>query len=67
MKAEYLRQAELCWEIPMPSWSGTLFWAPWIGGYHGERGMGLGLETGAHEIFRFPWVDQELKAEITGQ
>jgi len=67
MKAEYLRQAELCWEIPMPSWSGTLFWAPWIGGYHGERGMGLTMETGAHEIFRYPWVDQELKSAITGQ
>ena len=67
MKAEYLRQAELCWEIAMPAMASTLFWAPWLGGYHGERGMGLTMETGAHEIFRYPWVDQELKSEITGQ
>jgi len=67
MKAEYLREADLCWEIPMPGMVTTLFWAPWLGGYHGERGMGLTVEMGAHEIFRFLWVDQDLKAEITGQ
>ena len=67
MKEEHVRQMDMCWEIPLPSPVGTLFWAPWIGGYHGERGMGLTAEMGANEIYRYLWIDQDLKAEITGE
>lgn len=67
MKEEYLRQMELCWEIPLVAPTYHMFWAPWLGGFHGEVGLGLTSPMGANERFRYIWVDQELKSAITGQ
>jgi len=67
LKAEYIREIPLVWEIPLPAPSWYLFWAPWLKNYSGELGLGLTSEMGATEKYRYMWVDQDLKFEITGQ
>ena len=66
-RAENLRQMELCWEVPLPASSGYAFWGPWLKGFHGEAGIGPTAEMGTTGYYRFLWVDQDLKYEITGQ
>lgn len=67
LKAEYIREMGLVWEVPLPAPSWYLFWAPWLKNYSGELCLGLTSEMGATEIYRYMWVDQDLKYEYTGQ
>ena len=42
------------------------FWTPWLKGYSGE--VGVGPDPGENMgVFRYVWVDQDLKYEITGK
>ena len=66
-RAENLRQMELSWEVPLPAASGYAFWGPWLKGFHGEVGLGPTAEMGVTGIYRYLWIDQDLKYEITGQ
>ena len=67
LKEENLRGMELCWEIPYACPVGALFWAPWLKGHSGEMGTGGGSERGIGTIWKYMWVDQDLKYEYTGQ
>ena len=67
LKAEYIREIPLVWEIPLPAPSWYQFWSPWLKNYSGELGLGLTSEMGATEKYRYMWVDQDLKYEYTGQ
>ena len=61
-----LREIDLCWEIPIPTPASFFFWMPWIKGYEGE--VGVGPDPGEnYGVFRYVWIDQDLKYEITGQ
>jgi len=44
-----------------------LFWVPWLKGYHGEVSMEQTIEYGAHTVYRFVWLDLDLKEEMTGR
>jgi len=52
------------WMIQMPAAHLFNFWWPWVKGYHGE------ICVGYYDIGNWPiyvWVDQDLKAEMTGE
>ncbi|UCH42171.1 MAG: hypothetical protein JSW16_04925, partial [Dehalococcoidales bacterium] len=52
------------WMIQMPAAHLFNFWWPWVKGYHGE------ICVGYYDIGNWPiyvWVDQDLKAEMTGK
>ena len=66
-RAENLRQMELCWEVMLPAASGYAFWGPWLKGFMGEVGVGPTAEMGTLGIYRYMWMDLDLKYEITGQ
>jgi len=62
-KEENVRAIDLCWEIPLPTPSTYIVWAPWLKGYAGE--VGVGPDPGENNgVFRYVWIDQELKAEM---
>ncbi|MDD5191409.1 MAG: ABC transporter substrate-binding protein, partial [Dehalococcoidales bacterium] len=63
MKAEYLREDALVWEIPLATQTGSRVWQPYLKGYSGEGNMGLTAEMGTDELFKFLWVDTTLKAK----
>jgi peptide/nickel transport system substrate-binding protein len=65
-REECLREIDLCWEIPIPTPAQFVFWQPWIKGYSGEVGVGPDPveNTG---VFRYVWVDQDLKYELIGE
>jgi len=65
-REENLREIDLCWEIPIPTPASFWFWAPWVKGYAGEVGVGPDPVENSG-IFRYVWVDQDLRAEITGK
>lgn len=65
-RAENLRQMELVWEVPLPAPSGYAFWGPWLKGFHGEVGIGPTAEMGTTGIYRYMWLDQDLRYEMTG-
>jgi len=66
IKEQNLREIDLCWEIPIPTPASFFFYAPWIKGYAGE--VGVGPDPGENAgIYRYVWIDQDLKYEITGQ
>jgi ABC-type transport system substrate-binding protein len=67
MKAEYLRQDALVWEVPLATQVGSRFWAPYIKGYAGELNMGLTGEMGTDELFKFWWIDPTIYKEVTGK
>jgi peptide/nickel transport system substrate-binding protein len=67
LKAEYLREMPLVWEIPLPGATGFGFWGPWLKNFSGELSMGPTNEMGNSEKYRHVWVDQELKAKYAGQ
>ena len=67
MKAEYLRQDALVWEIPLPTQVGSRFWAPYVKGYIGELNMGLTAEMGTDELFKFWWIDPTIYKQVTGK
>ncbi len=67
MKAEYLRQDKLVWELPLATPVGSTFWQPYLKGYSGELDMGLTSSNGADELFKFMWIDQVIKKEVTGK
>jgi len=62
LKADYLRQTELVWEIPLATPAGSKVWQPYLKGFSGESNMGLTSEMGNNEMYKFLWVDQTLKA-----
>ena len=66
LKAEYLREDKLVWEVPIPSPVPDVVWQPYIKGYAGEGDMGLEPEMGIGEMFKFFWIDQALKQQLTG-
>ncbi|MDP2919404.1 MAG: ABC transporter substrate-binding protein [Dehalococcoidia bacterium] len=50
--------------IPMPLPSNYTFWQPWLRGYSGE--IGIGHVWGYEGFWQYVWIDQDLKAKITG-
>ena len=66
MSDEYLREDALVWEVPVPTQVASTAWQPYLKGFNGEIGLGLTAEMGTDEIFKFLWVDQTLKQQITG-
>ncbi len=64
-REECLREIDLVWEIPIPTPAWYLFWQPWIKGYAGEVGVGPDPYENSG-VFRYVWIDQDLKYEITG-
>jgi peptide/nickel transport system substrate-binding protein len=66
MKAEYLREDKLVWEVPLPTPVDQVVWQPYLKGYHGETGMGLTPEMGTTELYKFLWIDKTLRQQITG-
>jgi len=64
LKEENLRGMELCREIPYAYPVGALFWAPWLKGHSGEFGTGGGAERGIGTLYKYMWVDQDLKKEM---
>lgn len=67
LKEENLREIELCWEIPLPAPATYIFWAPWLKGYHGELTFMQWRAAGTNFVYRYVWIDRDLKYEITGQ
>jgi ABC-type transport system substrate-binding protein len=67
MKAEYLREDQLVWEVPLATQVGSRFWAPYIKGYVGELNMGLTAEMGTDELFKFWWIDPVIYQQVTGK
>lgn len=65
-REENLREIDLCWEIPIPTPAVFLAWQPWLKGYAGERSVGPDPVENSG-VFRYVWVDQDLRFEITGQ
>lgn len=63
---ENLREIDLCWEIPIPTPASFWFWSPWVKGYAGEVGPGPDPVENSG-IFRYVWIDQDLKSAITGK
>ena len=63
LKKEYLREDLLAWEVPLPTRTGSVMWAPYLKGYHGEVCMGLTTEMGTDEIWKYFWVDPALKTK----
>ena len=66
-KEEAVREMALCWEIPLPAAAWYFFWTPWLKGYQGEIGVGPTSEMGANGVWRYVWVDQDLKYSVTGR
>jgi ABC-type transport system substrate-binding protein len=66
LKAEYLRENKLVWEIPLPTSVGNTCWHQYVRGYRGEVNMGLTSEMGNTSKYKFLWIDQALKQKITG-
>jgi len=64
-KEENLHEIEMCWEIPFPTPAAFSFWMPWIKGYAGEVGVGPDPYENSG-VFRYIWIDPDLKYEITG-
>jgi len=64
MKAEYLRQDKLVWEVPLCTPTGSVFWQPYLKGYSGEMNMGLTWEMGNTELFKFMWIDAAIKQQV---
>lgn len=65
-REECLREIDLVWEIPIPTSAWYLFWTPWVKGYSGE--VSVGPDPGENSgVFRYVWLDQDLKYEISGQ
>ena len=53
------------WYIPRPLPYSYVLWWPWMKGYHGELGVGW---AGPGWVWtRYVWVDQPLKAKMTGR
>ena len=66
LKENSIHEIEMVWEIPLPTPGTHVFWQPWLKGYHGERGTGPDPGFGTEGIYRFVWIDQDLKYELTG-
>ena len=66
LKEHGIREIELVWEVQLPTPGSHIFWTPWLKGYHGEVGMGPDPGYGNNGIYRFVWIDQDLKYEIAG-
>ena len=66
LKAENVRQIDMCWEVVMPAPAFYLFWVPWLKGYHGELGLGPDYPENSG-VYIFIWIDQDLKEEMTGR
>ncbi len=62
LKKEYLREDLLAWEIPLVTRTGSIMWAPYLKGYHGEVSMGLTSIMGSTEIAKFVWIDANRRA-----
>jgi ABC-type transport system substrate-binding protein len=67
LKAQYGRQISLVWEIGLPTPGGFFFWGPWIKGYNGEICLGNAIGFGVGTLIAYPWIDQDLKYQITGR
>jgi peptide/nickel transport system substrate-binding protein len=53
------------WYIPRPLPYSYVLWWPWLKNYHGE--MNVGWAGSGYEWCQFVWVDEPLKAKITGR
>lgn len=58
---------EECYQIALPTPTLTIFWAPWLKGYSGEQSLGPSDMAGTRGVYRFVWIDQNLKKQITGK
>jgi len=63
---EYFREIALCWDIYTPSPYPLLFWWPWLKNRHGVISLAWSLEVGSTLMYKYCWVDQDLKEQMTG-
>ncbi len=61
---ELLREDLLAWEVPLPTRTGSIVWAPYLKGQNGELCMGLTTEMGSTERYKFFWIDAKIKASL---
>jgi len=64
MKDVHTHMLEQAYWLPLPGYYTYHFWQPWLKGYHGEQKSHYG-----HHIdwVQYIWIDQDLKAEMTGE
>jgi len=67
IKEENLYEIEMCYEIPLPSPYGYLAWQPWLKGYSGEYCTGPTWELGINGIYKYVWLDTEMRYKMTGR
>jgi len=66
LKQEYLREIDLCWTLYTPTPYPMAFWWPWLKNYNGCITMGRGTEVGLTVVYKYVWIDRDLKYEMTG-
>ncbi len=64
MKQYSLYELEKAYFIQLPSPYVYNMWQPWLKNYHGEIGLGYGMEG---NWVKYTWLDQELKKQMTGR
>jgi peptide/nickel transport system substrate-binding protein len=63
--AELLKYVlDQAWVIPMPLSYSYVVWWPWVKNYHGELAVSWAGGPGAAG---FVWIDQDMKATMTGR
>jgi peptide/nickel transport system substrate-binding protein len=61
----YLYTLENCWAVTMPYPNTYTFWQPWLkGGYWGQTGMSY---TSSGDMYKYMWLDMDLKKQISGR
>ena len=70
-RAEFWRQVNLrvmydCHLIYTPTPYPMYFWWPWLKNYYGISHMQQNTEVGSASMYKYVWIDQDLKYEMTG-
>ena len=66
LKTAYLRQIGLCWTAAMPAPVPAIMWWPWVKNFYGTFSLGYNADVGSGLHFKYAWIDQDLKYQMTG-
>ena len=61
-----LRVMLLCHVVYIPTPNTMVFWWPWLKNFNGMVHLGLSMAQGENVMYKYLWIDRDLKYEMVG-